>query len=106
MLSSFASTPFYICVYVCSSRYIGEHAPFGAILGAAHIWHGNGLFPASCQSFENIIRCANICVTSGKEVRHGMFVCAFYKSSISLWDENFNTATFKQVTWVGRFGKF
>ena len=36
-------------------------------------------------------------LASGK-VRHGMFVvCLFIKSSIILWDENFNTATFKQV---------
>ena len=44
-------------------------------------------------------------LTSGK-VRHGMFVvCLFIKSSIILWDENFNTATFKQVTF-GRLQNF
>ena len=44
-------------------------------------------------------------LTSGK-VRHGMFVvCLFIKSSIILWDENFNTTTFKQVIF-GRLQNF
>ena len=103
MLSSFASTPFlYMCICVFS-RYIGgTRAIRRDFMRCAHLARKRTFstsWAVFTVFFENIIRCANICACVGKRKTRYVCVCAFLfiRNSIILWDENFNTATFKQV---------
>ena len=92
MLSSFASTPF-LYVWCVFSRYIGgTRAIRRDFMRCAHLARKRTFstsWAVFTVFFENLTRCANIALTSGK-VRHGMFVVCLF-----IYKEQYNTLGWK-----------